>query len=77
MRHFLAGRPTAAIVRLPGGVLSAPAAALLVAPARGPQGGVPRLAGTGPRTVAIAPITPTAQKEDLTAVCTVADDEPE
>ena len=77
MRHFLAGRPPAAIAGLPGGVVSAPAAALLVAPARGPQRGVPRLAGTGPRTVAIAPLTPAAQEEDLTAVCTVADDEPE
>ena len=77
MRHFLAGRPPAAIVRLPGGVVSAPAAALLVAPARGPQGGVPRLAGTGPRAIAIAPITPAAQEEHLTAVCAIADDEPE
>src|SRR4029077_3140982 len=76
-RHFLTGRPSAAIVRLPGGVVLAPAAALLVAPACAPPGAVPRLAATGPRAVAIAPITPAAQEEDLPAVCAVADDEPE
>jgi hypothetical protein len=77
MRHFLARAPTAAIAGLPGGVVAAAASALLIAPARGPQRGVPRLTGTGPRAVAIAPVTPAAQEEDLTAVCAVADDEPE
>jgi hypothetical protein len=76
MRHFLARVPTATITGLPEGVVSAPASALLIAPARGPLRGVPRLAGTGPRAVAIAPITPAAQEEHLTAVCAVADDEP-
>jgi hypothetical protein len=77
MRHFLARVPTAAIAGLPGGVVAAPAAALLIASTRGPQRGVPRLTGTDPRAVALAPITPAAQEEDLTAVCAVADDEPE
>ena len=44
MRHFLAGVPPAAIAGLPGGVVAAPASALLVASARGPPRGVPRLA---------------------------------
>ena len=47
MRHFLAGGPTAAIAGLPGGVIPASASALLVAPAGGPQRGVPRPMGAG------------------------------
>jgi hypothetical protein len=77
MRHVLARRPPAAIAGLPGRVVDAPAAALLVALARGPPGGVSRRAGTRPRAVPIAPITSAAQEEDLPAVCAVADDEPE
>lgn len=78
MRHFLAQGPTAAaIAGLPGGVVAAAAAALLVAPTGGPHRGVPRLAGTGPRAVAIAPVAPAAEKEHLAAVDAVADDEPE
>ena len=77
MRHVLAGRPPAAVAGLPGGVLPAPAPAVLVAAPRGAHGGVPRPMGARPRAVAIPAITAAAQEEHLPAVCAVADDEPE
>src|SRR5256712_3412619 len=74
MRHFLA---PGAVARLAGGVMEAPAAAVLIAVAGRLPGGVPGAVRARPRAIAIAAIAAPAEEEDLPTVRAGADHKPE
>jgi hypothetical protein len=74
MRHFLA---PGAVARLAGGVMEAPAAAVLIAAAGRLPGGLSGAVRARPRAIAIAPIAVPTQKEDLPTVRAGADHKPE
>jgi hypothetical protein len=74
MRHFLALTP---IAHLAGGVVQATAPAVLIAVPGRAERTAPRLLGTTPGAITIAPITAATEEEDLTALGPWADDKPE
>src|SRR6266545_2693300 len=74
MRHFLA---PGAVARLAGGVMEAPAAAVLIAAAGRLPGGVPGAVRARPRAIASAAIAAPAEEEDLPTVRAGADHKPE
>ena len=73
MRHFLAG----AVASLAGRMPKPAGAAVLIAPAGVLERDAPGAAGAVPRAVPLPPITPTAQEEELLAVRSDADDQPQ
>ena len=74
MRHFLTA---GAVASLAGGVPKPAGATVLIAPAGTPDGDAPGAPGAFPRAVALPPITPAAQEEELPAVRSDADDQPQ
>jgi hypothetical protein len=74
MRHNLAA---GAVAGLAGRVSKPAGATLLIAPTGVLKRDAPGAAGAFTRAVALPPITPTAQEEDLLAVRSDTDDEPQ
>ncbi len=74
MRHF---RAAGAVPRLASGMVKPAGAAVLIAPAGLLQRDPPRVARASPRAVALAAVAAPAQEEELLAVGSDADDQPQ
>ena len=77
MRHDFALGAASAIPGLAGGVAKATRAAALILAAGRAQRGAAGMAGTGPRTVALAAVADAAQEEELLTRRSGTDDQPE
>jgi len=77
MRHYFALRALGAIPGLAGGMPQPAGALLLIALARPLQRDPPRVARAGGRAVALAAVADAAQEEELPAVRSDADDQPQ
>ena len=77
MRHYFALRALGAIPGLAGGMQQPAGAPLLIALARPLQRDPPRVARAGVRAVALAAVADATQEEELPAVRSDADDQPQ
>ena len=77
MRHYLVLSAPRAVPRLAGGMAKPAGAALLIATAGPLERDPPRVAGAGPRAVAVSAVADPAQEEELLAVPSDADDQPQ
>ena len=77
MRHYLALSAPRAVSRLTGGMAKPAGPALLIAPAGALQRDPPRVVGAGARAVAVSAVADPAQEEELLAVRSDADDQPQ
>jgi hypothetical protein len=77
MRHILPVGPADTVACLASGMMHSASPRLLIAAAGGAERGLPGPLCTDPHAVALSAITVPAQKEQLAAVWSCADDEPE
>ena len=77
MRHYLALSAPRAVSRLTGSMAKPAGPALLIAPAGPLQRDPPRVARAGVRAVALSAVAEAAQEEELPAVRSNADDQPQ